>query len=168
MQLSKLRGGEGIAGGAAILLFISMFLDWFGKEVVYETGLLNRIVPGGPKTMNAWQALDFVPLVLLITIATALMATAMRLGDVPPRVLALTNAVVACLGLLATGSIAKQITDPPVLERLAGARIEGAALFPIYLALLLAAVVALGGLMAVREAGLASFTAGGSQGRHLD
>lgn len=113
MQLSKLRGGEGIAGGAAILLLISMFPDWFEKEVVYETGLLFLIAPVGPQTLNVWQALDFVPLVLLITIVTALMATTMRLGDVPPRVLAFTNSAVACLGLLATALIAKQLTDPP-------------------------------------------------------
>ncbi|HEX5929923.1 MAG TPA: hypothetical protein VFY48_11075 [Solirubrobacterales bacterium] len=169
MRLSKLRSGEGIAGGAAILLFIMTFLDWFEKEVVFRgAGPLVLVEPFGPTTMNAWQALDFVPLVLLFTSVTAVMAMAMRLGDVPPRVLFVTNGVVVCLGLLATGLVATQLVDPPVLEQFSWPEttIEGAALFPVYTALALSASVAFGGIVALREARHAPFTAGGSRERH--
>ena len=77
-HLDKLSPGEKIAGGSAILLFIFMFFDWFGVEVS-GVGGFSGSVPGGGG--NAWDALDFIPIVLLITIVAALVMVGLRLAD---------------------------------------------------------------------------------------
>ncbi len=155
MRLKMIRSGEGIAGSAGVLLFASMFLDWFGtKNVVEPNSLLIYLNVVGPHALNAWQALDFVPLVIMITTTTALMAYVMRFGGAPRRVLALTDASVALLGLVSVCLIVDQIINPPVIREVAGlARLEGTASIPIYLSLALAAAVALGALIALREMG---------------
>ncbi len=156
MRLRAIRSGEGIAASAAVLLFASMFLDWFGtKNVVEENNLLIYLNLVGPHALNAWQALDFLPLVIEITTTTALMALAMRFGGAPQRVVALTDASVALLGFVSIGLIVDQIVNPPVIREVAGlARLEGTAMFPIYLSLAFAAAVALGAPIALRERGL--------------
>ena len=68
-HLDKLSPGEKIAGGSAILLFIFMFFDWFGVEVT-GVGGFSGSVPG--EGGSAWDALDFIPIILLITIVAAL------------------------------------------------------------------------------------------------
>jgi hypothetical protein len=131
-----------------------MFMDWFGTKTIQEGNLLSYLNLFGPKALNAWQALDFVPLVIEITTTTALMAFAMRFGGAPRRVLALTDASVALLGFFSIGLIVDQIVNPPVILDFAGmARLEATVLFPIYLSLAFAAVVALGALIALRELG---------------
>ncbi len=154
MRLSLMRSGEGIAGSAALLLFISTYLNWFGTKTVQEGNLLSYLNLFGPRALNAWQALDFVPLVILITTTTALMAFVMRFGGAPRRILALTDASVALLGFVSAGLIVDQIVNPPVIRQVAGeVRLEATILFPIYLSLALAAAVALGALIALREPG---------------
>src|SRR5689334_14285139 len=139
MALRAIRSGEGIAGVAAILLFISTFLTWFGTKAVSEpNNLLILEIPIGPRSLSAWQALDFVPLVILITTTTALMAFAMRLGGAPRTVLTLTDASVALLGFVSAGLIVDQILNPPVIRQLEYSRLEGTILFPTYLSLGLA------------------------------
>jgi hypothetical protein len=149
------RSGEGIAGSAALLLFISTFLNWFGTKTVQEPNdLLIYLSLFGPHALNAWQALDFVPLVVLITTTTAVMGFVMRFGGAPRRVLAQTDAAAAILGFVSACLIADQIINPPVIREVAGvARLEGTASTPIYLSLALAAAVVLGALIALRELG---------------
>ena len=155
MRLRVIRSGEGIAGIAALLLFISTFLNWFGTKTVQEpNNLLIYLNLVGPRALNAWQALEFVPLVIVITTTTALMAFVMRFGGAPRRVLAQTDASVALLGFVSVCLIVDQIVNPPVIREVAGeARLEGTASIPIYLSVALAAAVALGAVIALRELG---------------
>ena len=46
-----------------------MFFDWFGVEVS-GVGGFSGSVPGGGG--SAWDALDFIPIILVITIVAAL------------------------------------------------------------------------------------------------
>jgi len=69
----KLRFGEKIAAFSAILLLPFMFLDWFGVEFS-EPGIS---VPG----KNAWEAVDYIPIVLLVAIVAALGVAALRLTN---------------------------------------------------------------------------------------
>jgi NADPH:quinone reductase-like Zn-dependent oxidoreductase len=75
--------------------------------------LLIAVSSLGPTRFNAWQALDLVPVLLMVTV---------------------------------------QIVDPPAFAHIAGVSFEGAVRYPAYLALIAAAVVGLGGLLALREA----------------
>src|SRR5262245_6407505 len=77
MDLDRLNTGEKIAGVSAILLFVFMFFDWFGAEVSGLGGFSGSLPGGG----SAWDALDFIPIVLVVTVVAALGLAALRLAD---------------------------------------------------------------------------------------
>ena len=138
--------GERIAGVSAILLFALMFLDWFGTKSSEDSfGLFNV-------SRSAWEALDFIPIVLLIAITVTLYETGVR---VVLSFAAPTNAVVAILGLISATLILYRIVFPPNFgseESFWGAvTYEGTLQEPIFLALAAAIGIAYGGLRAMRE-----------------
>jgi hypothetical protein len=150
MDLGRLSNGERI-GVSAILLFVFMFFDWFGSK---DSGELRLFSVG----RSAWEALDYIPIVLVITIVGALGVVALRLtqSDYEPPVRA--NAVVAILGIVSALLILSRIVDPPSFgsfgEIWGAVTIEGTVQFPIFLALLAAAGVAFGGCLAIWEEGI--------------
>lgn len=153
LALGRLRSGEGLAGVAAIVLFPLTFLYWFGTKTVYETNLLYAISDLGPSQRSCWEALNFIPLFLTVTTIGALTAVALRVFGGPGRLLLAADALVAMLGAVSAMLIFGRIINPPVFDHVAGARFEGAVRYPAYLALISAAVVASGGLVALRERG---------------
>lgn len=165
MVLSRLSNGERITVVSAILLFVFMFFDWFGVKAVNTSNLLfaiQSVLPG----KNAWEALDYIPTVLLITILATLAVAVLRLTnalreDSPP-----VNAVVAVLGLVSVLLIVFRIVDPPVFNVEPTITTEGAVQFPIFLALLAAVGIACGGFLAMREEGVSFARLRGN--RHRD
>jgi len=134
MGLSRLSNGERIMAVSAILLFVFMFFDWFG--------------------LKAWEALDYIPIILGITIFAALGIVALRVTAIrKPSVPA--NMLVAILGTLSTMLIVYRIADPPNFgsfqEAWGTITIEGTVQFPIFLALVAATGIAFGGFLALRE-----------------
>ena len=55
-----------------------MFFDWFGVEVS-GVGGFSGTVPGAGG--SAWDTLDFIPIVLVVTIVVALVDVVLRLSD---------------------------------------------------------------------------------------
>ena len=147
----SLRVGETVAAVSAILLFVLMSLDWFGSK---NDGALKLFSVG----RSAWQALDFIPMVLLITIVAALLAAALRLVYPVSRPPVLVNAIVAILGIVSALLILFRIFNPPTFgsfrEIWGTFAIEGTAQTPIFLALLAALGIAFGGFLAMREEGI--------------
>lgn len=149
MDLDRLNTGEKIAGVSAILLFIFMFFDWFGVEV--SGGGFSGSVPGAGG--SAWDALDFIPIVLVITIAAALISAGLRLSDSvyePPISL---NAAVAVLGGISTLLILFRIIVPPGFGSFGGVSVDGTVEFGIFLGLVAAAGIAFGGYRGMQEEG---------------
>lgn len=148
MGLGRLRSGEKLAGISAILLFAFMFFHWFGSK---NLGDLQLFSVG----RNAWEALDYIPIVLMITIVATLAVAALRLTNAVRRTPIPVNAVVAILGLVSMLLIIYRIIDPPNFgsfrEIWGTVTIEGTVQFPIFLALLAAAGIAFGGCLAMRE-----------------
>jgi len=141
----RLNLGERIAGVSAILLFAFMFLDWFGMESVEDSFDLFSV------SRSAWEALDFIPFVLLIAITVTLYETGVR---VVLRFAAPTNVVVAILGVISAALILYRIVFPPDFGSLRGVvtiTYVGTAKLPIFLALAAAIGIAYGGLRAMRE-----------------
>ena len=110
-----LRTGEAIYLVAAVLLFVLMFFTWYGVTTVSEpgqfTGELTLFAHGG----NAWQTLEVLPLLTMLTIAVAIGAALLRLSgsDWKP---AIPPAVAVCvLGLLAALGILGRMISPPDL-----------------------------------------------------
>ena len=99
MDVDKLNTGEKIAGVSAVLLFIFMFFDWFGVEGLRRRRLLAAAPDAGG---SAWDALDFIPIVLVVTIVVALVNVVLRLSDSEYEPPVSMNVAVAVLGGLST------------------------------------------------------------------
>ncbi len=153
MGLGRLNNGERIAGISAILLFVFMFFHWFGVKAINTSNLLFYIQAGGPGK-NAWEALDYIPIVLVITVLATLAVAALRLTNAVRKPPVAVNALVAVLGLVSMLLILFRIVEPPIFNVERTITFEGAVQFPIFLALLAAAGVALGACLAMREEGI--------------
>jgi hypothetical protein len=147
MDLDKLSPGEKIAGVSSILLFIFMFFDWFYAEVTIGGS-------GASEGVNAWDALDWIPIWLVITIVAALLVVALRLTDSRYEPPVPANAVVAILGAVSFLLILYRIIDPPGGSASApGISFDVGPEFWIFVALVCAAGIAYGGYKAMQEEG---------------
>jgi len=149
--LGRLNNGERISGISAILLFVLMFFHWFGSMDSGELRLFSV-------SRNAWEALDYIPVILLITIIASLAVVVLRLTSAGLESPIPVNAVVAILGLVSALLILFRIVDPPNFgsfrEIWGNITVEGTLQLPIFFALFAAVGVALGGCLAMREEGV--------------
>jgi hypothetical protein len=150
MDVDKLNTGEKIAGVSAVLLFIFMFFDWFGVEISGEGGTVSF---GSGAGGSAWDALDFIPIVLVVTIVVALVNVALRLSDSDYEPPVSMNVAVAVLGGLSTLLILFRIIDPPGFGSFGGVSVDATLEFGIFLGLITAAGIAFGGYRGMQEEG---------------
>src|SRR5687768_16114650 len=99
VDTSRLRFGDLIAGGSAVLLFLFMFMRWFKVEEEGES------VPDQFKdlaTFNAWESFAFIDLLLFLICAVVIGIVVVRLLGVhlPPLPVPLGTIILA-LGALA-------------------------------------------------------------------
>jgi hypothetical protein len=150
-HLDKLSPGEKIAGGSAILLFVFMFFDWFGVEVS-GVGGFSGSVPGAGG--SAWDALEFIPIVLVVTIVAALVMAGLRFADSDLEPPVPMSTVVTALGVLSVLLILFRIIDPPSFGSFGGVSVEATLDVGIFLGLIAAAGIAYGGYSTMREEGI--------------
>jgi hypothetical protein len=154
VRLDRLRSGEAIALVAALLLFVLMFLTWWEVGVGQEPGNLG-VIGLFDRGQNAWQALEVIPLFLMLAIVVAIGAALLRvLGSewkpaIPP------GAAVCALGLLAALLILIRMISPPELApaALSGAQFHTSLQPPIFVALVAALGIAYGGRRAMGQEG---------------
>lgn len=151
MDLDRLSTGEKIASVSAILLFVFMFFEWFGVEVSGVGGFSGTISGEGG---NAWDALDFIPIVLVLTIAAALGVAALRLSDAAYEPPISANTVVTVLGVVSVLLILFRIVDPPGFASVGGISVDATLSIGIFLGLIAAGGIAYGGYSAMREEGV--------------
>jgi hypothetical protein len=149
MDLDRLSNGEKIAGVSAIVLFIFMFFDWFSVEVSAGAGSFAVGSGGG----SAWDALDFIPIILVIAIIAALGIVVLRLVDTPYEVTPTANAIVAILGAISFLLILYRIVDTPGGGSAGGISVDVSPAFGIFVSLVAAAGMAYGGYKAMQEEG---------------
>lgn len=158
MDLNKLSDGEKISGVSAILLFIFMFFDWFSAEV---SGGGAFTASGG---VSAWDALDNIPIFLVITIAAALGVVALRLSDSSFEPPVSANAIVAVLGGISVLLILYRVIDTPGEGGSFGnVSVDISPAFGIFLGLIAAAGITFGAYKAMQEEG-SSFSDFGNLG----
>ena len=150
-HLDKLSPGEKIAGGSAILLFIFMFFDWFGVEVSGINGFSGSVPGSGG---SAWDALEFIPIVLVITIVAALVMAGLRLADSPYEPSVPMSTVVTVLGVVSVLLILFRIIDPPSFGSYGGVSVDATLDIGIFLGLISAAGIAYGGYSTMKEEGI--------------
>ncbi len=153
VRLDRLRSGEAIAFVAALLLFVLMFLDWFGTSLEKAPQTLQLIGPFGTGG-NAWQTLEVIPLFLMLAIVVAVGAALLRVLGSDWRPAIPPGGAVCVFGLLAAVLILIRIISPPG----AGPEVEGFAYestvkLPVYLALAAALGIAYGGWRAMGQEG---------------
>src|SRR5512144_904751 len=144
MDVNRLSTGEKIAGVAGILLFIFMFFDWFTASA--SNGFISVTVGG-----SAWDALEVIPIILMIAIVAAVGVAVIRLTDAVFEPAISMNAVVAVLGVISVLLILYRIISPP------DSGISEISVDPavgIFLGLIAAAGIAYGGHRAMQEEGV--------------
>lgn len=146
MDVHRLSTGEKIAGVSAILLFIFMFFDWFTASA--SNGFISVSVGG-----SAWDALDVIPIILMVAIIAAVGVAVVRLTEADFEPTISMNAVVAILGIISVLLILYRIISPPD-SGVSEISVDPA--IGIFLGLIAAAGIAYGGYRAMQEEG-ASF-----------
>jgi hypothetical protein len=149
-RLGRLRPGEKIASASAFLLLVFMFFDWFGAEVT-GVGGFSGTVPGAG---NAWDVLDLIPVVLVITVAAALAMAALRLAGSTAEPPVPMSVLVAMLGAISFLLILFRIIDPPSFGSFGGVSVDATLEAGIFLSLIAAGGVAYGGYSAMRDEGI--------------
>lgn len=151
MELDKLNTGEKVSAASAILLFVFMFFEWFGVKVSGVSGFSGTVATG--EGGSAWDALDVIPIFLMLAIVVAIGVAVIRLTDADLEPPVSLNAIVAGLGGLAVLLILYRIISPPDFGSFGGVTVEATLKFGIFLGLIAAAGIAYGGYSAMREEG---------------
>lgn len=145
MNLRRLTRGERIAAISAALLLAFTFLHWYSVSFsVYGISVSF--------SASAWDALDVIPIVLVIGIAATLGLIALKASGAD-RDLAIDGAqMIAAIGAGSFLLILYRILERPTIGS-GSDEVEFSAQFGIFLALLAAGGVAFGGWRAMREGG---------------
>jgi hypothetical protein len=143
---TRIRFGEMIAAGAGLVLIISLFLEWYTVDIRGFTGSLP--------TVTGWRALGFIDILLFLIGVIAIAAAVLRAMNVMPRNLpASTSFIVLVLGGLAVLLVLYRILSIPDegAGNLPGVDVGRG--FGVFLALLAAAGVTVGGWLSWNEEG---------------
>ncbi len=145
MDLAKLGTGYRLAAVASILLFIDMWLSWYGVGGSFGDLAKAVGVSGVDTNINAFQAFDLTDLLMLLTIIVAIGAAVLHLqnkdGAVP---IPLPLAIVSVAGFT-TVIILYRIFNQPGPNSVIDVK------FGAYLGFVLCALVAFGGYKALIE-----------------
>jgi hypothetical protein len=149
MDLNRLTLGEKIAGASAILLFIFMFFDWYGVSI---SGGGESVDLGGGG--SAWDALDFIPILLLIAIIVTIGVLVIEAGDTGVELPVHGAAIITVAGVVSFLLILFRIIDTPTFAEFGGVSAEGSVRFGIFLALIASAGIGYGGYRTMQEEGM--------------
>jgi hypothetical protein len=146
-QRSRLRRGEIVAGAAAVVLLVAMFvLPWYGYKG--ELGPLAARL-GLATSRNGWTALETTRWLMLVTILAALALVWLQATRTAPALPSAFSLLVFLLGTLtALALIYRVLINVPgpnnVVSRDAGA----------FIGLLSSFAIAYGGYLSLREEGV--------------
>ena len=142
MDTSKISFGEMIAGVGGLLLFLFMFLKWFGVEA---DGV--ELVAG-----NAWESFGFIDLLLFLAAAIAVGVAALRAAGKLPALPIPAGQIVAIAGAVAVVLVLfRLIFTPGGGEEVAGVEFDVTRKLGVFLGLLASAAIAFGGYTAMNE-----------------
>jgi hypothetical protein len=157
MDLSKLGMGERIAAGAAALLFIDLFLDWYGVDL---GGVFGGVAGVGIDTSaSAWSVFSFTDVFLFAIILATLGLTGLHAAGSGPSLPVSRSAIIAGLGALATVLVFWRLVNQPGPNKIIDVK------FGAYLGFLLSAGIAFGGWRAMRAEGVSITDARGQAKR---
>jgi hypothetical protein len=149
VDVNRLSRGEQIAGAAAVLLLIDMFLNWYSANI---SGALSAAAArfGVDTSANAWQSFSTTDLLIFLTILAALVMVGMRVmarsADLPVSL----PLVVAALGAITTIIVLWRIVNQPGPNDFVNVEYGAYIGFVLLIALTYGAVLAGGGVDTMR------------------
>jgi hypothetical protein len=148
MDFSKLRLGELVAGACGALLFIDMFLSWYGiSGVSVSTPIGNFSNSGTSVTYNAWDIFSYTQLLLLLLVIVAVGAAVLTMTQRSVALPVAASVIVTALGAFVAIIVLYRIINQPGPNSVIDVK------FGAYLGFLLCAGVTLGGFMSMRDEG---------------
>jgi hypothetical protein len=165
MDLDRLGTGEKIAAVSGILLFVFMFLEWFSVSVS-GGGFSSGSLGGG----NAWDALSWIPIFLVITIAVAIGHALIEASETDLNAPLHGSTATTVLGAISVLLILYRIIDTPGGADFVGGSVDVSPSIGIFLSLIAAGGVAFGGYRGMQEADVSfadaadQFSSGGDAG----
>jgi len=139
MDTSRISFGEMIAGVAGVLLFLFMFIGWYG-------------IDGFDGSFSAWESFGFIDILLFLVAVLAIAQAVLRAtGKMPTGLPAPPATIVAIAGVLAVVLILFRLVFTPGDEEVFGDEIDVTRKIGIFLGLLAAGGIAFGGYTAMNE-----------------
>ena len=141
MDTSRISFGEMIAGVGGLLLFLFMFIDWYGVDV----DIAGFEASGG---FNAWQAFSLIDILLFLAAAVAIAITVARALGALPALPMPAGQIVAIAGAVAVVLILFRLIVTPDAG---GDEFDVTRKIGIFLGLISAGAIAFGGYTAMNE-----------------
>jgi hypothetical protein len=137
----RLSVGEIVAAAAGVALFVVMFLPWYGSKATS-----GGVSASGPNA-SAWEAFDFIDLVLLLTAVLAVGVAVARAAQALPETLPVPPAVLVHVsGALAVVLIVYRLIDTPgATGSFGNVDVDVTRKIGIFLGLIAAAGISIGG-----------------------
>ncbi len=151
MDTSKIGFGDMVAAASALLLFLFLFLPWYGLEVSGNLGGAS-ITAEGPDTFSAWESFSFVDILLfLLVLAVIGLVAAKAAGALPdlPQPSALIIAEAGGVALLLV--LFRLLATPDVDVAGLTVDVDATRKIGVFLALIAAAGITYGGWLGMSE-----------------
>ena len=147
---TRVRLGDLVAAAAGLILFISLFLNWYSASV---SGPLGGSVSGG---VSGWEALSFIDILLFIVAIVAVGVALAQMANAFPRNMAASPGLILLIaGVIAVVLVLFRLLVLPGdlgdVNDIPGVDVGRS--FGIFLALIAAIGVAVGGWMTWNEEG---------------
>lgn len=143
MDASKLSVGETAAGVSGLLLFVFMFLPWYGIDALgFGIGGLDA---------SAWEAFSFIDVLLLLVVVVVVGLVVLQLADATPELPQAPAQIIMVAGVVALVLILFRLVFVPGVDSDGALDIDVGRKLGIFLALIAAGGIAYGGWRGVNE-----------------
>jgi hypothetical protein len=153
---SRARFGDLIAAGGGLVLFISLFLNWYSVNVKAGGSAFGGSGLSQSESGTGWEALSFIDILLFACAVAAITVAILRVANmIPPRGPVSPGIVLLGVGALATLLVLFRIISIPHgdVPDVPGVDISFGREFGIFLALLAAIAMTIGGWLGWNEEG---------------